>query len=196
MVLLMAGTTPEVFVPYFLQTLHGLSPLHAGYMSALMAGGWTLGSVMSSGASGFASRMALSGGPLTLAAGLAVLAVLMPPAGPPGLDLLPIGFGLLAIGLGIGITWPHLGARVFGFAAEADRELAGASITIVVMVGNAFGAALGGMTTNLAGMTVPGGRAGAASAAAWLFAAFTAAPLLAVLAVRRLPVVVRPAAAE
>ena len=33
------------------------------------------------------------------------------------------------------MTWPHLGARVFGFAEEADRDVAGASITMVVMVG-------------------------------------------------------------
>jgi len=196
MVLMMAGVTPEIFVPFFLQTLHGLSPLHAGYMSALMAGGWTLGSVASSGASSARSRLALASGPAVLAAGLATLAVLMPVAGPAGPDLLPISAGLLAMGLGIGLTWPHLGARVFGFAAEADRELAGASLTMVVMVGNAFGSAMGGMATNLGGLLVPGGVAGAASAAAWLFGGFMLAPLCAALAIRRLPVQVRPAAAE
>ena len=196
MILMMAGVTPEIFVPYFLQTLHGLSPLHAGYMSALMAAGWTMGSIITSGAMGAMARAALIVGPLTLAAGLLVLAVLMPAAGTPGWDLLPIGVALLAMGLGIGLTWPHMGARVFGFAAEADRELAGASITIVVMVGNAFGSALGGMTTNLGGMIAPGGQAGAAGAAMWLFALFLAAPILAALAIRRLPASVRPQAAE
>ena len=83
-------------------------------------------------------------GPVVLAGGLGVLALLMPMAGPAGLHLLPIGAALLAVGVGIGMTWPHLGARVFGFAQEADRETAGASITMVVMVGNAFGAAMGG----------------------------------------------------
>jgi MFS family permease len=196
MVLMMAGVTPEIFVPYFLQHLHGLSPLHAGYMSALMAGGWTLGSVFSSGAAGGNARIALAGGPAVLAAGLAVLSLLMPAARPPGLDLAAIGLALLAMGLGIGITWPHLGARVFGFAQEADRELAGSSITIVVMVGSAFGSALGGMVTNLGGLIEPGGAQGAGRAAAWLFGVFIAAPLVAALAIRRLPLTVRPAAAE
>jgi predicted MFS family arabinose efflux permease len=196
MVLMMMGVTPEIFVPYFLQVLHGLTPLHAGYLSALMAGGWTLGSVLTSGASGGRARAALSLGPAVLAAGLAALALLMPNAAAPGLDLLPIGLGLLAMGIGIGLTWPQLGARVFGFALEADRELAGASITMTVMVGNAFGAALGGTATNLGGLIAPGGVPGAAGAASWLFSLFMAAPLLATLAIRRLPVQIRPAAAE
>ncbi len=196
MLLMMLGVTPEIFVPYFLQVLHGLTPLHAGYLSALMAAGWTLGSVATSGASGGAVRGTLAAGPAVQAAGLAALAVLMPHAAASGLDLLPIGLGMLAIGVGIGLTWPHLGARVFGFAREADRELAGASLTMTVMVGNAFGCALGGMVTNLGGLIVPGGTVGAAGAASWLFGLFVAAPLLAALAIRRLPVLVRPAAAE
>lgn len=196
MLTLMAGTTPEIFVPYFLQTLHGLSPLHAGYLSALMAAGWTLASMLTSGAAGLWARAALLGGPFVQAAGLAVLAALMPVAGAPGLDLLPIGLALLAIGGGIGLTWPHLGARVFGHAAEADRELAGASLTIVVMVGSSVGAALGGMATTLAGLTDPGGAAGAASAARWLFALFLAAPGFAMLAIRHFPAQVHPVPAE
>jgi MFS family permease len=196
MVLMMAGVTPEIFVPFFLQTLHGLIPLHAGYLSALMAGGWTLGAIFSSGASSGRARVALTMGPVVLAVGLAILALLMPRAAPPGADLLPIAAGLLAMGMGIGLTWPHLGARVFGFAREADRELAGASLTMVVMVGNAIGSALGGMTTNLGGLLSPGGVAGASSAAAWLFGVFMLAPLCAALAIRRLPVEVRPVAAE
>jgi MFS family permease len=196
MVLMMAGVTPEIFVPYFLQTLHGLIPLHAGYLSALMAGGWTLGSVASSGAQSGRAQRALAAGPVVLAFGLAALAFLMPVAGPAGLDLVSIGVGLLAMGLGIGMTWPQLGARVFGFALEQDRELAGASLTMVVMVGNAFGSAVGGMATNLGGLLVPGGVPGAASASAWLFGAFLLAPLGAALAIRRLPEKVRPVLAE
>ena len=52
------------------------------------------------------------------------------------------------------------------------------------------------MVTNLGGLLVPGGAAGAASAAAWLFGGFVAAPLVAALAIRSLPVQVRPVAAQ
>ena len=196
MLLLLGGTTPEIFVPYFLQTLHGLIPLHAGYVSAMMAFGWTTGSVITSGAGGPRARAALTIGPTVLAAGLAGLALLMPHPGPPGLALAAMAAALFAVGTGIGMTWPHLGARVFGFAREDDRDLAGSSITMVVMVGSAVGAAVGGMVTSLAGMTVPGGVAGAGQASAWLFGAFIAAPLLAALAIRRLPAQIRPVPAE
>ena len=193
MLLMIAATTPEIFVPYFLQTLHGLVPLHAGYLSALMSAGWTLGSVSSSGAGGARARAAIATGPVVLAGGLAGLALLMPQAAAPLIAMGGIAAALLALGFGIGLAWPHLAARVFGFGAELERELAGASITLVVMVGSAFGAAFGGMVTNLAGLTSPGGVAGAASAATWLFSVFIAAPTLAALAIRRLPMVVRPA---
>jgi predicted MFS family arabinose efflux permease len=97
-----------------------------------------------------------------------------------------IGVCLFGQGLGIGAAWPHLCAKVFAFAPEAEKDLAATSITIVIMVANALGSALGGMVTNLAGMTNPGGPAGAASAASWLFGLYALAPLLAFLAVRRL----------
>ena len=35
--LVVAAITTEIFVPYFLQTIHGFSPLAAGYMTAAMA---------------------------------------------------------------------------------------------------------------------------------------------------------------
>jgi MFS family permease len=196
MLLMIIGVTPEIFVPYFLQTLHGLTPLHAGYMSALMAGGWTLGSMLTSGTSGGVARSVLAGGPVVLAIGLALLALLMPLMASPALALLPIGLGLLAMGIGMGLAWPQFGARVFGLSLESDRELAGASITMTVMVGNAFGSALGGMVTNLGGLTIPGGAAGASGAASWLFGLFMAAPLLAALTIRRLRSRAQPAPAQ
>ena len=196
MSLLLLGLTTEIFVPYFLQTLHGLSPLHAGYVSALLSGGWTLGSMASSGAAVGATRTLLRAGPLTIAAGLLGLAVLMPQSADiTGFDLWLIGGCLLAMGLGIGMCWPHLGTGVFGFAVEGEQALAAASITTVVMLANAFGSALGGMLTNLAGLTTAGDAAGASHAAAWLFGVAAVTPLLAVVLVRRLASVAPVAAA-
>jgi hypothetical protein len=185
MALLLVGLTTEVFVPYFLQTLHGLRPLHAGYLSALLSAGWTAGSMGVAGTGSRFVRPALAGGPLLVAGGLLGLALLMPRAAPPGVDVAVMGACLLAMGLGIGICWPQLGTRVFGGAGEGEQALAAASITTVVMVANAFGASLGGMATNLAGMA-QGGAAGARPAAAWLFALAIAAPLGAAALARRL----------
>jgi predicted MFS family arabinose efflux permease len=69
---------------------------------------------------------------------------------------------------------------VFTNAQESERDLAGASITTVIMVGNAFGSALGGMVTNIAGVAVA-----PSAAAAWLFGLVSIAPLCAMVAMRR-----------
>jgi MFS family permease len=182
MSMLVLCMTTEIFVPYFLQTLHGLRPLHAGYLCALMSAGWTTGSILSSGMAPRTARGAMLAGPAAMFVAMATLFLLLPAPGP---GVAAIGGALAAMGMGIGLCWPHLGARIFTFAPEAERDLAGASITIVIMVTNSFGSALGGMLTNLAGMVSPGGAEGASHAASWLFAAFAVAPLGALLAVRR-----------
>ena len=46
-----------------------------------------------------------------------------------------IGLCLAAMGFGIGFAWPHLGPRVFAFAADNEKDIAAASITIVLMTG-------------------------------------------------------------
>lgn len=179
MILLLIGVNSEIFVPYFLQSRHGLSPLHAGYLSAMMSAGWSIGSLASSG--NVRIGPVLRAGPLSMAAGLAILFALMPQQDESGLMIAALGLGLAAMGGGIGMCWPHLGTAVFTHAPHAERDLASASITTIIMVGNAFGSALGGMVTNMAGMAEAPERA-----SAWLFGLFTLAPVAAVFAVRRL----------
>jgi predicted MFS family arabinose efflux permease len=179
MVLLLLGVTSEIFVPYFLQVLHGLTPLHAGYLSALMSGGWSIASITS--ATSLRVRRMLGIGPLLMAAGLLTLFVLMPERDVGIAGMVGIGVGLTAIGGGIGLCWPHLGASVFTHAQDSEKDLAGASITTVIMVGNAFGSALGGMITNVADVAVA-----PSVAAAWLFGLVSVAPLCALVAMRRL----------
>jgi len=180
MILLLIGVTTEIFVPYFLQMLQGLQPLQAGYLSALLSGGWSLGSVLSASLAAGSKGVGrvLLWGPLGLALSLLALAVLMPAQlGAAGLVLM--GVALTLMGLGIGVCWPHLGAAVFASAPADERTLASASITTVVMLGNALGSASVGMVTNLAGIDAP------ARAATWVFALFAAAPLLALLLMRK-----------
>ncbi len=183
--LLLMGMTTEIFVPYFLQTLHAMTPLHAGYLSAMMSAGWALGSIGCSGASERGSRAAMTAGPLVEACGLAGLWLLMPLAGG-GVVVGGLGVALFLTGLGIGLGWPHLCARVYRFAQDAERDLASASLTVIVMIGNAFGSAIVGLVTNMAGVTAPGGVAGAAHASAWLYGLFMLAPALALAPVARI----------
>ncbi|TCW85853.1 MFS transporter [Burkholderia sp. SRS-46] len=190
MSLLVIGITTEIFVPYFLQVIHGYPPLIAGYLTALMAAGWTVGSVFSSGRGPRAAQALVRGGPLLVTFALVALAVVVPPRPGPG-----AGYGvaalcaaLAAVGVGIGVGWPHLLTHVLTNAPAGQEDLASTSITTVQLYATAIGAALAGLVANLAGFSTPGGLAGAQHAAAWLFAVFAAAPLLAALVARRVPV--------
>jgi MFS family permease len=177
--LLLIGTTTEIFVPYFLQLLHGHSPLAAGYLTAAMAGGWSVGSLASSGRGGAGAERMLRAGPVVCTLGLVALAVLLPfPGllGAAGFDTLLIAVALAAVGLGVGIGWPHLLTRVMSLAPRGEEGLASASITTVQLYGMAVGAAVAGLVANAAGLSVPGGMEGARAAAVWLFASFALAP--------------------
>jgi len=180
--LLLIGTTTEIFVPYFLQLLHGHSPLAAGYLTAAMAGGWSAGSLLSSGRSGAGADRMLRAGPVACTLGLVALALLLPSLGDlgAGFETPLIAVALAAVGLGVGIGWPHLVTRVMLLAPKGEEGLASASITTIQLYGMAVGAAVAGLVANAAGLTLPGGVEGAQSAAAWLFASFALAPALAV----------------
>ncbi|MGY4395557.1 MFS family permease [Sphingomonas sp. UYAg733] len=184
--LLVLGMQPEIYVPYFLQVLHGQSPLLAGYLAALMAIGWTLGSILSSGWSTHRARSAIIAGPTLCLAGLALLAAFLPHRG--GGDWLvlgPVCVGLVIVGLGIGFAWPHLVTSVFKAAPEGEQELAAGAVTTVQLLASALGAAAAGVVANMAGIASPG--ADGTLAAFWLPTTFAAAPalVLAMLLARR-----------
>lgn len=185
--LLLVGTTTEIYVPYFLQTLHGYTPLAAGYLTAAMAAGWSFSSMLSSGREGAAAVSMLRAGPVLGAASLLALALLVPAASAlsPAMLMLLYGVALAAAGAGVGLGWPHLLTRVLTLAPAGEGGLASAAITTVQLYGMAIGAAVAGLVANAAGLSEPGGKAGAQSAAVWLFASFALAPALAALLARR-----------
>lgn len=184
--LLLIGTDTEIFVPYFLQTLHGHSPLSAGYLTAAMAGGWSAASLLSAGRTGPRADRMLRLGPVVSTLGLLGLLLLVPVVRfTPVFQTLGLGLALACTGFGVGMGWPHLLTRVLTLARPGEENLASASITTVQLYGMAIGAAVAGLVANAAGLTEPGGVAGAQSAATWLFASFALAPALAALLAQR-----------
>jgi MFS family permease len=179
MVLLLLALNGEIFVSYFMQTLHGMTPLGAGYLTAILSGFWTIGSMSSSGLSAARVPAVLIGGPLAIVAGALGLALLLPGGATDLTPRLAVGVCLALMGAGIGGCWPHLASGVFATAAEGEQALAAASITTVVMLGNAYGSAIGGLVANQAGLADPGGVAGARSAALALYLWAAGPPLLA-----------------
>lgn len=175
--LLSIGVTTEVFVPYFLQVLHGQSPLHAGYLSALMSAGWTLGALVSSGRARAAVDRLLVAGPVLSAVALAGLYGFMP-ARDAGVFLLAAL--LLAVGFGVGLCWPHLLTGVFRAAPRGQQNIASAAITTLQLYAMALGASVAGMAANAAGFTDPGGWQGTLQAARAVYGVFVFAPALAI----------------
>ena len=179
MALLIVGTTTEIFVPYMLQTLHGLPPLAAGYVTVIEAVTWTFASIAVSGLAERGARLVLVACPAVMALGLAGLAWHMPRSEPQALAWVCVWLAL--IGVGIGMGWPHLLNRVLVVAPDDEQDLAASSITTIQLFAAAFGTAIGGMVANFAGLTVPGGPVGVGHAANWLFGLFALGPTLAVL---------------
>lgn len=179
--LLSIGATTEIYIPYFLQLIHGQSPLMAGYWTAALSAGWTTGSFISSRRTGVAAQRFILAGPVVSAASLAMLAVLMPIAGlsEGGRTAWVILLPLFGVGVGIGLCWPLLLTRVYRAAPAGQENIGSAAITTLQLFAMAMGAAVAGMVTNAAGFTDPGGLEGAKSAARALFVVVACAPALA-----------------
>ncbi|NIF57056.1 MFS transporter [Enterobacter sp. Ap-916] len=186
MALLVIGLTTEIYVPYFLQLIHLFSPLSAGYLTAMMAGGWTLAALCSASVSSKMSQRIICVGPLVVLVSLVTLSIIMPTPfnGPAG--VVACGTALAGVGFGIGLAWPHLLTKVFQAASPGEETLASASITTVQLYATALAAALAGVITNGAGITSPGGVEGASAASMALFGAFALAPAGATLLAIRL----------
>lgn len=181
--LLLMGSMTEIFVPYFLQHLHGLQPLTAGYVTALLAGGWSLASILFSGKSGSTVRRFLVIGPGMGAVGLAVLALVMPMQAPWVLGACALA--LTCIGLGVGMAWPHVLNAIMHSADHSDADVAASAITTVQLYGMAVGAALVGLVVNAMGVGTQTESAALGSAALWLFGLFALFPAISVFYTRR-----------
>lgn len=104
MSLMVMGMACEVFVPYFLQVLHLQTPLVAGYVAALMAAGWTLGSLYSCGLSREAANRAMLVAPLLVVTGLALAGLFVPQTSASLVSLGGVSVAMVLVGTGIGLA--------------------------------------------------------------------------------------------
>lgn len=170
----------ELYLPLFLQDLHGRGPLVAGYIAALMSIGWTCGSLPSAGAKPATVQKIVILAPIFQIIGMVTLLYFIPSQLSSSGFLLSICMALFLIGVGAGTTWPHLLTRVLQCAPEKDATRASASLTTIQLFSTALSAALAGSITNLAGLFVPGGVSGMISAANVLFIFLIAILVLAI----------------
>jgi MFS family permease len=165
----------QIFVPIFLQGLHGLDPLGSGYMVAGASFGWTAVSLMVAGTPIERTGRLLVIGPILMALGLMGVALLMP------LEPAPLVFPAIVLtGGGIGCCWAFIAQRVMTGARPGEEDIAASSMATVQQTGFALGAALAGMVANAAGLSSGLARPDLATAAFWVPTSFTLAALLAI----------------
>src|SRR5262249_24877620 len=139
LLLAIAYSPLQIFVPLFLQTLHGFDPLAAGYAVAAASLGWTIAALAVAGLPTAWSRRMLIVGPAAVGIGLLGVGILG--AGGPIAGLL---LAILLVGLGIGACWAFVAQRVMGGAAREDATIAASALPTVQQVGLALGGAAAG----------------------------------------------------
>lgn len=173
--LISAAFSPlQIYVPTFLQVLHGLDPLVAGYMVAGGSLGWTGASLIVAGATPRWVGRLLVLGPLSMAVGLFGLSGVLP-LKPFALSIGPI----ILLGIGIGSTWAFTAQRVMSGARKGEETVAASSVATVQQAGGALGAALAGLIANLAGLSGGLTVADVTAAAFWVPGCFVGVALAA-----------------
>jgi predicted MFS family arabinose efflux permease len=170
----------QIYVPIFLQRLHGLDPLSAGYGVAGASLGWTAMALIVAGARGAWPDRFILAGPLIMAAGLLAAALLAAEN-----VLLEIG-AVVVVGAGIGICWAFVAHKVMAGARPGEETVAASAVATVQQTGFALGAALSGLAANVAGLSSGMGQAEMVNAAFWVPASFVLAAAAAFLASLRL----------
>jgi MFS family permease len=176
MVLLMSiGYSPlAIYAPLFLQRLHGLSPLGAGYMIASASLAWTTAALAVASLSQEWPPRLIVLGPMAMGAGLAGVGTLM--ASGPVAALIP---PIILIGSGIGSAWAFVLQRVMSGAKAGEENIAAASAATVQQAGIALGAAVAGLVANASGVDDGLDLAALFRASLWVPLALVAAPLAA-----------------
>lgn len=171
----------QLYVPIFLQRLHGLDPLAAGYAVAGASMGWTAASLATAGAADVWRDRLMQTGPVVMAVGLLGIAQLMPASGSAWLYV-----AIAVVGIGIGQCWPFVAHRIMRGAQSGDETVAASSVPTVQQMGFALGAALAGLAANASGLGSEAAGEHTAEAAFWVPASFVLPAALACLASLRL----------
>lgn len=192
LLLCIAFSPLQIYVPIFLQKLHGLDPLQSGFTVAAGSLAWTLAAIGASGATGAWPARLLLCGPLLMAASLAALAWLLP-SDAPAFALIP---AIAVLGVGIGLCWPFVGPLIMSGARPGDEAVAASAVPTIQQAGFALGAALAGVAANASGFSPTMDAADFGRPAFWVPACFVTAAGLAWLAGLRLYLRSRTARAQ
>lgn len=176
----------NTYSTYYLQALHNVPPLVAGYLFAIQSLMWTVSAlVVAMLPRSFETASIVSGLILILVGTIAI--ALTVASGP--VFAIAIAIGLTGIGLGA-INNPVI-QRIMAIVPEAENHMAGTSVQTIRNIGISFGAAFSGLVAAAAGLTEDASRDTVGSAMQWVyginagFAVLTLAMVIPLLLVRR-----------
>jgi len=154
----------NTYTTFYLQVLHGVSPLTAGYLFAVQSFIWTGGALIAASLRPSFETASIVGG-LVLLLLAAIGIALTVESGPVVMIAIAIGVS----GLGIGFLNNPTIQRIMAVAPDAEKHIAGTSVQAVRNIGMSFGAAASGMVAASAGLADGAGRATVASAMEWVY---------------------------
>ena len=159
-----------IYGPAFLQQLHSLSPLEAGYAVAAHAMAWTIAALYVAGTAPETANRWIRAGAACVLAGPILLALTMRD-GP----IILIILAAATMGAGYGLSSALMNRRVLASLSDEDRAIGSSGLIAVRQTGEAIGAAIAGATANFAGFSAGLSTEAARNAAVWVYV--TAIPL-------------------
>ncbi len=156
-----------VYGPIMLETIHGISPLAAGYIIALESVCWGGAAVIVAGLRKPNEARLILSGTLLLTIALGGFALVM---GNGSIWLIVALAGMQ--GAGFGIMWAFVIKRITENADQDEADVTSTAIPTMQQVGFAFGAAAAGIVANSFGFGEQVTIIAAKSAAFWIFIAF------------------------
>lgn len=126
----------SVYGAAFLQVIHGLSPLFAGFIVGGIAGGWTVTALLVS--RGGAGRDALW---LRLGVAIIVASMVFASWAVPRATPLMVAAAMVLLGSGFGLCWAFVAKAIIGSLADGERDAGSTAIPTAQLIGGAFGSA-------------------------------------------------------
>lgn len=164
----------NTYSTFYLQALHGVSPVVAGYVFAIQSIMWTVSAI-------FVSMLPRSFETASIVAGLIFILVgatgiaFLVDSGP--VTVLAVAIALTGIGLGF-INNPTI-QRIIAIVPDKEAHMAGASVQAIRNIGISFGAAASGMVAAATGLTEGAGRDAVAVSMSWVYGVNAAVAVLA-----------------
>lgn len=156
-----------VYGPILLQTLHGVTPLAAGYLVVLESLSWGAAAVLVSGISAAKEPAMIRIGAVLIVASIVGFALTMPYGPVWAVALCAVGQGA-----GFGMSRTFVVKHITLNARAGQNDVAASAIPTMQQIGFAFGAAAAGIVANANGFATEITIATSQNVAIWIFATF------------------------